>query len=98
MIVNDCRIDPMTVTIGIAQYPEDILENLQKEHTVYAINGDDAALKIGNSKVLNSVVLGLAARYMEFSKDEWLKVLAETVPQKTIEMNTLAFKAGYENN
>ena len=98
MIVNDCRIDPMTVTIGIAQYPEDILENLQKEHTVYAINGDDAALKIGNSKVLNSVVLGLAARYMEFSKDEWLKVLAETVPQKTIEMNTLAFKAGYEDN
>ena len=98
MIVNDCRIDPMTVTIGVAQYPENILENLQKEHTVYSINGDEAALKIGNSKVLNSVVLGLAARYMEFSKDEWLKVLAETVPQKTIEMNTLAFKAGYEDN
>ena len=97
IVVNDCRIDPMTVTIGVAEYPENIMETLKNGHTVYSIDGDKVALEIGNSKVLNSVVLGLAARYMEFTKETWLKVLAETVPQKTIEINTLAFKAGYEN-
>ena len=97
LIVNDCRIDPMTVTIGAAQYPDDILEELQKEHTVYAINGDKIAQEIGSVKVLNSVVLGLAAKYMEFSEEKWLEVLCATVPQKTVEMNTQAFKAGYEN-
>ena len=97
LVVNDCRIDPMTVTIGAAEYPENILEDLKKQHTVYAINGDEVALSLGNSKVLNSVVLGLAAKYMEFSKEAWLKVLGETVPPKTVAINSAACVAGYEN-
>ena len=96
LVVNDCRIDPITVTIGAAEYPENIVENLKKEHTVYAINGDEVALSLGNSKVLNSVVLGLAAKHMEFSKEAWLKVLEETVPPKTVALNSAAFLAGYE--
>ena len=97
IVVNDCRIDPMTVTVGAAEYPENILENLQKEHTVYAINGDAIAKEVGNTKVLNSVVLGLAAKHMEFSKAQWLEVLRSTVPPKTIEINTLAFEKGYND-
>lgn len=95
IVVNDCRIDPMTVTVGAAEYPENILENLQKEYTVYAINGDAIAKEVGNTKVLNSVILGLAAKYMEFSKEQWLDVLRATVPPKTIDVNTLAFEKGY---
>ena len=96
LVVNDCRIDPMTVVIGAREYPENILEKLKKDHTVYAIDGMAAAKALGNSKVLNSVVLGLFAKHSEFSKEEWLRVLKETVPQKTIEKNVLAFEAGYE--
>lgn len=97
LVVNDCRIDPMTVTIGAAEYPENILEELQKQYTVYAINGDKIAQELGNSKVLNSVVLGLAAQHMEFSKEQWLDVLSSTVPPKTVAINTAAFEAGYEH-
>ena len=96
IIVNDCRIDPMTVVIGAKEYPENIIENLKKEHTVYAIDGVSIAKQLGNSKVLNSVVLGLAARHIGFSEEEWLSVLQSTVPQKTVEINTAAFKSGYE--
>ena len=31
IIVNDTRIDPMTVVIGASQYPENIIENLRKK-------------------------------------------------------------------
>ena len=96
LIVNDCKINPMTVTIGAAEYPENILENLKKEHTVYAINANEIAEKLGNSKIVNSVVLGLAAKHMGFDKTRWLEVLAAVVPPKTIQLNTLAFEAGYE--
>ena len=96
LIVNDCRIDPMTVTIGAAEYPENIIETLKKEHTVYTVDGNAIAAKLGNTKVLNCVVLGLAAKHMEFSKEEWLTVLAATVPPKTISLNTAAFEAGYQ--
>ena len=96
LIVNDREIAPMTVIIGAAEYPDGILEKLQKEHTVYAIKGEEIACGLGNPKVLNSVVLGLAARHMEFSKDAWLKELEKTVPPKTVALNTKAFLVGYE--
>lgn len=95
MIVNDTRIDPMTVVIGAASYPEGIIESLKEKHTVYTVDGAKVARELGNSKVLNSVVLGLAARYIGFTEEEWLSVVAATVPSKTIEINTAAFKAGY---
>ena len=96
MIVNDTRIDPMTVVIGAAKYPEGILEGLSKNHTLYTINGGEIAKSLGNSKVLNSVVLGLAAKHIGFTKEEWVRVLQSTVPPKTIDINTKAFEAGYE--
>ena len=96
IIVNDCRIDPMTVVVGAEKYPEGIIEKLSAEHTVYAIDGAKIAKELGNSKVLNSVVLGLAAKHVGFDKETWLEILRSTVPPKTIEVNTIAFKAGYE--
>ena len=96
LIVNDTRIDPMTVVIGAKEYPEGIIEKLEKSHKVYTIDGGAIAKELGNSKVLNSVVLGLAAKHIGFDEGAWLEVLKNTVPQKTIEINTLAFKAGYE--
>lgn len=97
IIVNDCRIDPMTVVIGASQYPENIIETLKNEHDVDVIDGQEIAKKLGNSKVLNSVVLGLAAKYIGFSKTEWLETIYKTVPAKTIEINEKAFLAGYNN-
>ena len=95
LIVNDTRIDPMTVVIGAASYPEGIIESLKERHTVYTVDGGKAARELGNSKVLNSVVLGLAAKYIGFSEDEWLSVVEKTVPPKTVDINQAAFKAGY---
>lgn len=95
IIVNDCRIDPMTVVIGASKYPDNIIENLAKSHEIHSIDGLKIAKDLGNSKVLNSVVLGASAKYIGFSKDEWLNVIKTTVPQKTIEINAKAFKIGY---
>ena len=96
LVVNDCRIDPMTVVIGAKTYPEEILETLKKDHPVYAIDGQAIALELGNSKVLNSVVLGYAASAIGFDKETWLDVIASTVPAKTVEINKKAFVLGYE--
>ena len=96
LVVNDCRIDPMTVVIGAKEYPEGILDTLAKEHNVYSIDGQKAALELGNSKVLNSVVLGYAASFIGFDRDTWLSTVETTVPAKTIEINKKAFLRGYE--
>ena len=96
IVVNDCRIDPMTVVTGAMQYPENILENLKSQYEIYAIDGQQIAKEIGNSKVLNSVVLGYAAKHLGMDKDSIIKTLEQTVPPKTIELNLKAFLKGYE--
>ena len=96
MIVNEQRIDPITVVTGAASYPAEIVENLKKEHRLYSINAMEEALKLGNSRVFNIIVLGLAARYMDFSKEAWLEVIEKTVPPKTVELNKKAFLLGLE--
>ncbi len=98
IVVNDCRIDPMTVVIGAKTYPENIIEGLKKEHKVYAIDGQSVALELGNSKVLNSVVLGYAASFIGFDEQTWLDTVASTVPAKTVDINKKAFMCGYEAN
>lgn len=95
IVVNDQRIDPMPVVIGAAKYPENILEDLEKDHRIYRVNAIEEAKKLGNSKVFNVIVLGVAAQHMDFTKEDWLKVIENTVPPKTIEINKKAFEVGY---
>lgn len=95
LIVNDQRIEPMTVVTGAAQYPENIIEELGKKYKTVSLNAMEEALKLGNSKVFNTVILGVAAKNMEFDKDAWIRVINATVPQKTIEINLKAFETGY---
>lgn len=97
LVINDQRIEPITVVTGAAQYPEHIIEDLEKEHTVYKINAMEEAKKLGNAKVFNIIVLGMAARHMDFSKEAWLDVIEKTVPPKTVEMNKKAFLSSYES-
>ena len=97
LIVNDCKIEPMTVVIGAKKYPEGILEELEKEHEIHVIDAGKIARELGNSKVLNSVVLGFASKFVGFDEKAWLDTVASTVPPKTVDINVKAFMAGYEN-
>lgn len=96
LILNDERIDPMPVVTGKAEYPENIKEELGKTYTVYSVDAMSEAKKLGNPKVFNLVVLGMAARHMDFSKEQWIKVIEAKVPPKTVEINKKAFESGYQ--
>ena len=96
IVVNEHRIDPITVVTGVASYPENILETLESQHQVFKVNAMEEALKLGNSKVFNIIVLGVAAKHMDFSKEAWLEVIEKTVPPKTVEINKQAFLLGFE--
>ena len=96
MIVNDQRMDPMPVVMGACEYPNDILNTLEKDHKVISVDAMDEAKKLGNARVFNTVIIGLAAKNMDFDKEQWLDVISETVPPKTVELNQKAFLVGYE--
>ncbi len=60
----------MPVVIG-AEYPDHIIENLEKDYKVYKVNATEEAKKLGNSRVFNLIVLGIAAQHMDFTKEQW---------------------------
>ncbi len=94
-IVNDWRIDPITVVTGAAKYPEGVLDALRAVRKTVVVEAMKTAKELGAPKSFNVVVLGAAARYVGFDREDWLKVIEETVPPKTVEINRKAFEAGY---
>ena len=97
LIVNDQRIDPMPVITGAAEYPENILEELREKYRVYSIDAMAKAEEIGNTRVFNTIVLGMAARHMNYSKEDWENVIRAKVPPKTIDINLQGFEVGYDS-
>ena len=56
----------------------------------------DEAIKMGNSRVFNVIILGIAAKNMDFPKEQWIEGINKTFPPKTIDSNVAAFEKGYE--
>ena len=96
IIVNDQKIDPMPVVTGVAKYPEGIIEHLSEKYKVISVDAQKEALELGNSRVFNVIILGVAASKMDFEKEQWIEVIKKTVPPKTIDINVKAFERGYE--
>ena len=95
LIVNTQKIYPMPVVTGAAKYPEGIVDELKKEFRVIDVNAMEEALKLGNPKVFNVIVLGVAAKHMDFTKEQWFEIIEKTVKPKFVDINRKAFETGY---
>ena len=108
LIVNDQRIDPMPVITGAAKYPDAILDTLekkykieyvflnQKKYKIYSIDAMKKAEELGNTRVFNTIVLGMAAKHMNYSLEMWESVIKSKVPSKTVDINLKGFHVGYD--
>jgi indolepyruvate ferredoxin oxidoreductase beta subunit len=97
ILVNDCRLDPITVSSGQAEYPDtkDILTQLEEAaKKVYVIPGLAKALELGNSRTLNIVLLGALSKVLETEPAMWNRVIQEKVPSKLVDLNQKAFERG----
>ncbi|MEG0085429.1 MAG: indolepyruvate oxidoreductase subunit beta [Niameybacter sp.] len=97
IIANTQRIDPMPVVMGKAKYPENIEATIKEMNPeACLIDALSIAKEIGNVKVVNMIMIGAYAAYIGDTLEEWKKIVEDTVPQYTIEMNQTALKKGYE--
>lgn len=97
IIVNKAKILPVPVASGLADYPKDPIGEVKKfaKNTI-VIDAEEIAKELGNSRVMNVVLLGIMAKNVKgIDKDIWIETLKESVPQKTIDVNVKAFERGY---
>lgn len=95
LVINDQRMDPMPVVIGKAKYPEGIIEKLTEKYNVIAVDAMEEAKKLGNPRVFNTIIIGVAAKNMDFTVEQWHDIIEKTVPAKTVDINKAAFDIGY---
>ncbi len=96
IITNTQQINPMPVITGAMNYPENILEKLSSLGlNVDAMDALTLAEQAGSVKAVNLVLLGRLSKYFsDFSEDEWMSAVEQSVPAKFLEMNKKAFHAG----
>ncbi|NLC67691.1 MAG: indolepyruvate oxidoreductase subunit beta [Clostridiaceae bacterium] len=98
LVVNDQQINPMPVITGREKYPDNIIEKLRHMcgyEKVIAVDALKIAKELGNTRVVNLVLVGILARLMPFSKEIWLESIKESVPTKYYDVNKKAFEVGF---
>ena len=95
IIVNTQQINPMPVIIGAAQYPENLVEKMSAAGIdVDAFDALTLAEQAGSSKAVNIVLMGHMSRNFDFTEEEWMTALEQSVAPKFLEMNKKAFALG----
>ena len=95
IIANSQRISPMPVITGAAAYPEALPEKLAAAGIAMdAFDALSLAGQAGSPKAVNLVLLGRFSRALDFTVEEWLSAIRESVPEKYRAMNERAFLLG----
>lgn len=96
VVVNNFEIKPMSVLSGKATYSRDISKELLNKADVKIIDAAGKALELGNSKVMNVILLGSIIKLMNLSEIDWNRILEENVKPHTIDLNKKALSLGME--
>ena len=97
LLINRQRIAPMTVTVGDRVYPgdEEVLEFVRaRTEDVTFIDALAIAEELGNTRMVNTVVLGALASRLDMAEETWLSVIENRVPSKVVELNREGFRRG----
>ena len=97
ILVNDCRLDPISVSSGKAEYPprENILFRLKRAaKNVVVIPGLQTALDLKEARVLNIVMMGALAGLLKGDGKAWEEGVQRRVPKKFLDLNLEAYRRG----
>ena len=97
IIANTQQINPMPVITGAAEYPAELSEKIKSAGAdLVAVDALSLAEQAGSSKAVNIVLMGILSKYFDFSEEEWLQAIENSVPTKFLELNKKAFTLGRE--
>lgn len=97
IITNTQQVNPMPVIIGACNYPENLVDKIKDLGVkLDAFDALSLAEQAGSSKAVNIVLMGRLSKFFDFTDEEWLLAIEQSVPQKFLELNKKAFALGRE--
>ena len=93
IVTNIHQINPMPVITGAAQYPQDLVQKMKDAGAdVEAFDALSVAEQAGSPKAVNIALMGRLSKFFDFTEEEWLQAIRESVPAKHIALNEKAFQ------
>lgn len=97
LIVNRQKIVPPIVATKKGSYPEDPVGQLKKAgNNVLAIDAISIAKDLGNTRLVNTLLLGALSSFLSLKDEEWGRIIRVRVPKGTEGANLNAFEKGRE--
>jgi indolepyruvate ferredoxin oxidoreductase, beta subunit len=95
VIINTEEIYPPAVNLGEARYPPNVAETVGRFFAKsVTVDATALALRAGNIRAVNTVLLGALSSCLSFPCELWEKVLQESFPPRLISANQEAFSLG----
>ncbi len=100
ILVNNSRMEPPVVNLGLFDYPDDPIAQLQNSSkTIRYLDATEIARDLGNLKLVNTIMLGAVADFLPFPA----KVVRNNIIErfkvkkpKLVALNEEAFDRGHE--
>lgn len=94
-MVNDQEIRPVTVSSGLAQWPEDLDGKLKSTFAkLELLPALEIARGLGNMKAINVVMIGALSNHFGVSDEIWKEAIKDLVKPRFLELNLKAYEAG----
>jgi indolepyruvate ferredoxin oxidoreductase beta subunit len=94
VVINNLKINSMVTLNSKVPYPKDIISALRQNNELIDVDASKMALKLGNSKVMNIVMLGVLSKTCDLSEIDIEAAIKKVVKEKFIELNIQAFRTG----
>ena len=76
-------------------YPADVLDKIkQKVPDTVIVDADALAKKMGNTRVINVIFLGVLSKFLDIPAGTYQEVLKESLKPKLVDINLKAFEEG----
>ena len=95
ILLNEQRLNPPGVSLGNEDYPADVKEVLsQRAKNFKAIPARDLALRAGDVRAVNVVLLGALHSILSIPEKVWTERILKRFPPKAGPVNLEAFRLG----
>lgn len=96
IVVNDLEIPSMSVLTGAQNYDENTARILKEKVNTKVINASKLAEDLGNSKVMNIILLGAIIKSMKLESIDWEQIIKENVKPAFVNLNLQALQTGMD--
>jgi len=94
ILVNDMDRIPITVSSGQQPAAKNVAKHLAAYPGLVLIDANPLAVKAGNIRAANLVLVGALSTFVPFDEEHWQTAMRERIPAKLLDVNLRAFDIG----